>query len=139
MLGRIANLAKEKKQNETVKTMPKKVALKTTTTFNKNQNATDKKAKISDKSFACTHCDKKFNWLSDFIRHERIHTGEKPYACKHCDKKFTRSGELKVHERIHTGEKPFACKHCDKKLTESGQLKMHERIKAGEKPFSCIH
>ncbi|XP_057704128.1 zinc finger protein 771-like isoform X3 [Corythoichthys intestinalis] len=116
-----------------------------------------------EKSFSCSHCDKRFSQkklLTKHIRthtkpflcnfcgkgftfeiyltmHARAHTGEKPFACTLCEKRFSLKHHLTRHSRTHTGEKPFACAHCDKSFSQKIHLNRHKRTHTGEKPFAC--
>ncbi|XP_073416513.1 uncharacterized protein [Dendrobates tinctorius] len=96
-----------------------------------------KRKRKEKKSYSCSECGKCFTKKSQFIIHERIHTGEKPYSCSECGKSFTDKGDLISHEKIHTGNKPFSCSECGKSFPDKSKYVRHKRSHTGEKPFSC--
>ena len=103
------------------------------------QQPIDANGKIE--TFQCTFCQNSFRNLSNFRKHERVHTGKAPYECRTCKKRFTRTSSLKMHERIHTGEVPFECKTCKKRFKQKHHLKKHEQIHLrvkNTKPFDRI-
>ncbi|XP_077160285.1 uncharacterized protein LOC143820846 [Paroedura picta] len=92
---------------------------------------------IGEKPHGCTQCGKMFQFRSNLIVHQRLHTGEKPYSCAECGKAFRCKNKLTIHQRIHTGEKPYPCLVCGKTFRGRHPLTIHERIHRGEKPYSC--
>uniref|UniRef100_A0A4W5PYJ0 C2H2-type domain-containing protein n=1 Tax=Hucho hucho TaxID=62062 RepID=A0A4W5PYJ0_9TELE len=95
---------------------------------------------------ACSYCHKRFNYRSQVIIHERVHTRERPFVCKHhsrafgckiCGKAFGTKQTLKTHQFTHMGERPFICNYCGKSFAYLCNLKTHERVHTGEKPFGC--
>jgi len=53
------------------------------------------------------------------------------YVCKFpgCNKVFNKSSNFIVHQRRHTGKKPFECGVCHVSFTQSGTLKRHNRVR----------
>ncbi|XP_052616310.1 zinc finger and SCAN domain-containing protein 5B-like [Peromyscus californicus insignis] len=89
--------------------------------------------------FVCSDCKKNFLYRSQFILHQRSHTGERPFECSVCNKGFVQSSDLRVHKRIHKGEKPYVCSICSKRFAHKSTLLGHLRIHTKEKPYECEH
>ncbi|XP_073538059.1 uncharacterized protein [Phyllobates terribilis] len=99
---------------------------------------THQKIHTEEKTFSCPKCGRYFNRKSDFVKHERKHTGrEKPYSCLECGKCFEQKSTLVTHHRTHTGEKPYSCSECGICFIRKSHLVSHQRTHTGEKPFSC--
>ncbi|XP_067389108.1 zinc finger protein 2-like [Emydura macquarii macquarii] len=86
---------------------------------------------------SCGDCGKSFMKNSEFIKHQRTHTGEKPYQCPDCGKCFAIRASLDRHQRVHTGERPFPCTRCGKSFKLSSALSRHRRVHAQEGPCFC--
>ncbi|XP_003467385.3 zinc finger protein 793 isoform X1 [Cavia porcellus] len=91
----------------------------------------------TEKPHVCSECGKAFCYKSEFIRHQRSHTGEKPYGCTDCGKAFSHKSTLIKHQRIHTGVRPFECFFCGKAFTQKSHRTEHQRTHTGERPFVC--
>ncbi|XP_069610819.1 zinc finger protein 721-like [Ranitomeya imitator] len=121
-----------------MKQVPSSDSLPTTKRNQSHKRGIKKQTALkAKKSFSCSECGKYFTWKSQFVTHQRIHTGEKPFSCSECGKWFTRKWVLDSHQKTHTGEKPFSCPECWKCFTRKWFLKNHLRTHTGEKPFSC--
>nr|XP_008104062.1 PREDICTED: zinc finger and SCAN domain-containing protein 32 isoform X2 [Anolis carolinensis] len=70
-----------------------------------------------EKPYKCFYCGKTSTCKTNFVAHERTHTGEKPYTCLDCGKCFNRKSTLVRHKRIHTDEKPYWCAECGSRFT----------------------
>lgn len=55
----------------------------------------------TQESFACDHCDKRFNRKENLTRHLKNH-GDKIHICDVCSKAFTRSDLLRRHVALHS-------------------------------------
>ncbi|XP_077112797.1 oocyte zinc finger protein XlCOF8.4-like [Ranitomeya variabilis] len=110
-----------------------------TTKENKSHKRGIKKqtAPKAKKSFSCSECGKCYNKKSNFVTHQRSHTGEKPFSCSECGKCFNQKSHLVSHHRTHTEEKPFSCSECGKCFNQKGSLVHHHRTHMEDKPFSC--
>lgn len=89
------------------------------------------------KTHKCRFCEKCFQWESDKMRHEMIHTLEKPFKCSFCDKTFSIAGHRNSHERTHTKEKPYQCRYCKMSFSHTSSKNRHEMTHKNEKPFEC--
>lgn len=49
----------------------------------------------------CGFCGRTFKFLSQFIIHQRIHTGERPFKCPECGKGFSKNSNLNLHLKTH--------------------------------------
>ncbi|CAO2627173.1 Zinc finger and SCAN domain-containing protein 5B [Lemmus lemmus] len=89
--------------------------------------------------FGYSQCNKSFLYRSQFIIHQRTHTGERPSQCRLCQKEFVQSSDLGVDQCIHTGEKPYWCCICSKVFTRESFLLGHIRTHTKEMPYLCEH
>lgn len=49
----------------------------------------------------CGDCSQVFKFQSQFVIHQRVHTGERPYQCPKCDKAFSKNSNLNLHLKTH--------------------------------------
>ncbi|XP_074510123.1 uncharacterized protein LOC141779269 [Sebastes fasciatus] len=49
----------------------------------------------------CGYCGQTFKFLSQFVIHQRIHTGERPFKCTECGKGFSKNSNLNLHLKTH--------------------------------------
>ncbi|XP_034480733.1 zinc finger protein 260-like [Drosophila innubila] len=91
------------------------------------------------KSHICHHCNSRFSWKSQLIRHSLAHTDERPFECPHCPLRFKTNKVLKAHIRIHTGECPYKCHLCSAKFKRIDERNKHVLSHTGERPYKCSH
>ncbi|KAK3909311.1 Zinc finger protein 19 [Frankliniella fusca] len=92
----------------------------------------------SGERYQCSECEKTYVLKSDLCKHQRSHQGEKAFLCKFCDKSFISAGDFHKHTRIHTGERPYFCTVCSKSFSASDNFRKHLKIHSGDKPLECL-
>lgn len=66
----------------------------------------------------CGYCGRTFKFLSQFIIHQRIHTGERPFKCPECDKGFSKNSNLNLHLKTHKKSNIYQkCPYCKIKFS----------------------
>ncbi|KAK2844386.1 hypothetical protein Q5P01_011045 [Channa striata] len=98
----------------------------TSTNTNSNVIYTKKGGK---KLLKCGYCGRTFKFLSQFVIHQRIHTGERPFKCPECDKGFSKNSNLNLHLKTHRKNNIYQkCPFCKLKFSCSeyaSHMKFH--------------
>lgn len=100
---------------------------------NSNDNANVVYTKKGGKTLLkCGYCGHTFKFLSQFIIHQRIHTGERPFKCPECGKGFSKNSNLNLHLKTHRKSNMYKkCPFCKIKFSCSeyaSHMKMHEHV-----------
>ncbi|KAF0045270.1 hypothetical protein F2P81_001799 [Scophthalmus maximus] len=84
----------------------------------------------------CGYCSRTFKFLSQFVIHQRIHTGERPFKCPECGKGFSKNSNLNLHLRTHRKSNIYQkCPFCKIKFSCSeytAHMKLHAHWLAHE-------
>ena len=87
-------------------------------------------------NFTCIHCDKGYNFKTDFESHNwDKHKERKPYHCKYdgCDKSFELHWTYWKHvQSIHRKIRHYTCDYCQKEFYLKTDWSKHVRIHTGE-------
>ncbi|XP_041843179.1 oocyte zinc finger protein XlCOF7.1 isoform X2 [Melanotaenia boesemani] len=86
--------------------------------------------KKGDKTFLkCGYCGRLFKFQSQFVIHQRIHTGERPFKCTECGRGFSKNSNLNLHLKVHQKNSAYQnCDFCKIKLSSSeyaSHMKLH--------------
>ncbi len=80
----------------------------------------------------CGYCGQTFKFLSQFVIHQRVHTGERPFKCAECGKGFSKNSNLNLHLKTHMKNNlNQKCQFCKIKLSCSeyaSHMKMHAHL-----------
>lgn len=68
----------------------------------------------------CGDCSQVFRFLSQYVIHQRVHTGERPYQCPECDKAFSKNSNLNLHLKTHRkNDGSQKCQICQRRFPSS--------------------
>ncbi|XP_053145215.1 zinc finger protein 585B-like isoform X2 [Hemicordylus capensis] len=109
-----------------------------------------------ERKHECKECGQRTYYLSDLLRHMRIHTGERPYKCPECGKTFSLTSTLNSHLKIHkskgalnssksftkriaghAGKKKYTCSKCGHKASSLSLHLKHMRAHARDVLHTC--
>lgn len=91
---------------------------------------------FKDQFSKCHYCRKKFDTISDLIKHKKSHTHEQlfshfPFKCTVCPRGFNNIKKLKAHLKEHPSKKSFKCNICSKCFLCFESLQLHALAKHG--------
>ncbi|XP_053743302.1 zinc finger protein 79 [Synchiropus splendidus] len=66
----------------------------------------------------CAECGRRFQYVSQLVLHQRLHTGERPYRCPECGKTFHKNYNLTLHMKTHGKSHIYQpCPYCKIKFS----------------------
>uniref|UniRef100_A0A3B4V180 C2H2-type domain-containing protein n=1 Tax=Seriola dumerili TaxID=41447 RepID=A0A3B4V180_SERDU len=75
------------------------------------------------KTYHCSHCNSDFPNTISLTFHQR--SGKNLLKCGYCGRTFKFLSQFIIHQRIHTGERPFKCPECGKGFSKNSNLNLH--------------
>ncbi|KAL9878357.1 gastrula zinc finger protein xFG20-1-like isoform X2 [Glossina fuscipes] len=94
-------------------------------------------ARIKEKPYACTNCNKTFSTTGALLNHQRNHTSLRQYQCDLCLQGFVELSDMKKHKLAHDSNGPLFCQICRMGFIEKGNLRRHMRKHVNKMPFAC--
>ncbi|KAM3844779.1 uncharacterized protein M6D78_002656 isoform 1-T5 [Vipera latastei] len=104
-----------------------------------------------EKKHECLDCGHRTYFLSDLVRHKRVHQNETSYKCPECQKLFVQSSFLRVHLKMHKmegkavttkkapqGERKYTCSKCGHKTYKFSTHLLHLRAHMSEKETAYV-
>ncbi|XP_019741739.1 uncharacterized protein LOC109525588 [Hippocampus comes] len=49
----------------------------------------------------CAICSRTYKFMSQYVIHQRVHTGERPFECPECKRGFSKKSNLNLHLKTH--------------------------------------
>ena len=89
-------------------------------------------------TYKCTHCDKRFYYLSRLRRHAVIHTKDGLRQCEICEMKFRFHYEYVAHINDHKGIEQMSCRICHRFFKKQSTLLRHmQNVHDKKNAFFC--
>ncbi|XP_061676943.1 zinc finger protein 62 homolog isoform X2 [Syngnathoides biaculeatus] len=84
----------------------------------------------------CDICSRTYKFMSQFVIHQRVHTGERPFQCPECKRGFSKKSNLNLHLRTHM-KSLFSreCTYCKVSFSDdkySSHMKTHAQAQERE-------
>ncbi|XP_061631955.1 zinc finger protein 484 isoform X2 [Phyllopteryx taeniolatus] len=86
------------RQEDKVETQHETDCGDTNTEADQNISYTQKGSKTLLK---CGVCSRTYKFMSQYVIHQRVHTGERPFECPECKRGFSKKSNLNLHLRTH--------------------------------------